>query len=97
MIPEKAVVVTAGVDVQDNRLAISVWGWGRGEEGWLIDHQEIYGDPGGTELWKQLDQLLLRPFRHELGNSFTPDIIAVDSGGHYTSEVYAYTRDRRKH
>ena len=97
MIPEKAVVVTAGVDVQDNRLAISVWGWGRGEEGWLIDHQEIYGDPGGTELWKQLDQLLLRPFRHELGNSFSPDIIAVDSGGHYTSEVYAYTRDRRKH
>jgi len=97
MIPEKAVVLTAGVDVQDNRLAISVWGWGRGEEGWLIDHQEIYGDPGGTELWKQLDQLLLRPFRHELGNKFVPDVIAVDSGGHFTSEVYAYTRDRRKH
>tara|TARA_R100001510_G_scaffold57458_1_gene65593 strand:+ start:1935 stop:3815 length:1881 start_codon:yes stop_codon:yes gene_type:complete len=97
MIPEKAVVLTAGVDVQDNRLAISVWGWGRGEEGWLIDHQEIYGDPARSELWKQLDQLLLRPFRHELGNEFKPDIIAVDSGGHFTSEVYAYTRDRRKH
>ena len=97
MIPEKAVVLTAGVDVQDNRLAISVWGWGRGEEGWLIDHQEIYGDPGGSELWKQLDQLLIRPFRHELGNKFKPDVIAVDSGGHFTSEVYAYTRDRRKY
>tara|TARA_R100000234_G_scaffold114351_1_gene89444 strand:- start:1658 stop:3538 length:1881 start_codon:yes stop_codon:yes gene_type:complete len=97
LIPEKAVILTAGVDVQDNRLAVSVWGWGRGEEGWLIDHQEIYGDPGGMELWKQLDQLLLRPFRHELGNQFKPDIIAVDSGGHFTSEVYAYTRDRRKH
>ncbi len=97
MIPEKAVVVTAGVDVQDNRLALSVWGWGRGEEGWLIDHQEIYGDPGGSELWKQLDQLLLRPFRHELGNQLKPDVIAVDSGGHFTNEVYAYTRDRRKY
>ena len=97
MIPEKAVILTAGVDVQDNRLAISVWGWGRGEEGWLINHQEIYGDPGSSELWKQLDQLLLRPFRHELGNKFKPDVIAVDSGGHFTNEVYAYTRDRRKH
>ena len=97
MIPEKAVVVTAGVDVQDNRLAISVWGWGRGEEGWLINHQEIYGDPASSELWKQLDQLLLRPFRHELGGKIKPDVICVDSGGHFTSEVYAYTRDRRKY
>ena len=97
LIPEKAVILTAGVDVQDNRLAISVWGWGRGEEGWLINHQEIYGDPASSELWKQLDQLLLRPFRHELGNKIVPDVIAVDSGGHFTNEVYAYTRDRRKH
>ena len=96
LIPERACILTVGVDVQDNRLAISVWAWGRGEEGWLVNHQEIYGDPGGSELWKQLDQLVLRPFRHELGGQFKPDVIAIDSGGHFTNEVYAYSRERRK-
>ena len=42
MLPEGALALTVGVDVQDNRLAVSVWCWGREEEGWLIDHQEIY-------------------------------------------------------
>ena len=96
-VPERAVIVTAGVDVQDNRLAVSVWAWGRGEEGWLVDHQEIHGDPARPELWKQLDQLLLAPFPHEVGSPLKPDVIAIDSGGHFTSEVYQYARERRDH
>jgi phage terminase large subunit GpA-like protein len=28
--PDGVVLLTAGVDVQDNRLAVSVWGWGEG-------------------------------------------------------------------
>ncbi len=95
VVPEKAVVLTAGVDVQDNRLAVSVWAWGREEEGWLVDHQEIYGDPSGPELWKQLDQLLLQPFPHAVGNPLRPDVICIDSGGHFTGEVYQYARERR--
>ena len=96
-VPERAVIVTAGVDVQDNRLAVSVWAWGRDEEGWLVDHQEIHGDPARPELWKQLDQLLLAPFPHEVGSPLKPDVIAIDSGGHFTSEVYQYARERRDH
>lgn len=97
VVPEKAVVVTAGVDVQDNRLAVSVWAWGREEEGWLVDHQEIHGDPAGPELWKQLDQLLLEPFPHAIGRPLRPDVICIDSGGHFTAEVYQYARERRVH
>lgn len=96
-VPERAMIVTAGVDVQDNRLAVSVWAWGREEEGWLLDHQEIYGDPAGPDLWKQLDQLILRPFPHEVGGPLKLDVIAIDSGGHFTSEVYQYARERREH
>tara|TARA_Y100001973_G_scaffold50639_1_gene75125 strand:+ start:386 stop:2269 length:1884 start_codon:yes stop_codon:yes gene_type:complete len=96
VIPEKAVLLTFGVDVQDNRLAISGWAWGRGEEGWLILHQEIYGDPGSSELWKQLDKIVLKPYPHELGGGFRADVIAIDSGGHFTNEVYAYCRERKK-
>jgi phage terminase large subunit GpA-like protein len=94
VIPEGGLALTVGVDVQDNRLAISVWAWGREEEGWLIDHQEIYGDPSRAELWKQLDELALKEWEHSSGGKLRPDVVAVDSGGHFSAEVYQYARER---
>jgi len=94
VIPEGGLSVTVGVDVQDNRLAISTWAWGREEEGWLLDHQEIYGDPSRPELWKQLDEIVLKEWEHASGGKLRPDVICCDSGGHYTAEVYQYARER---
>jgi phage terminase large subunit GpA-like protein len=94
-IPANALAVTIGVDVQDNRLAVSVWAWGREEEGWLIDHQEIYGDPSGADLWKQLDVLVLNDWEHDNGSTMRAAVTAIDSGGHFTSEVYQYARERQ--
>lgn len=94
VLPEAALALTVGVDVQDNRLAVSVWSWGREEEGWLVDHQEIYGDPSRPELWKQLDEVVLREWPHALGGKLRPDVVAIDSGGHFTAEVYQYARER---
>jgi len=94
MVPEGGLALTVGVDVQDNRLAISVWAWGREEEGWLLDHQEIYGDPSRQELWKQLDEVVLREWPHAVGPAMRPDVVAIDSGGHFTAEVYQYARER---
>lgn len=95
--PACVLAVTASVDVQDNRLAVSLWGWGRDEEGWIIDHAEIYGDPAQPKLWQQLDELILKPVAHELAEPLKIIATAIDSGGHFTSEVYAYCRDRRAH
>ena len=100
MLPENTLALTVGVDVQGgggsagDRLAVSVWGWGREEEGWLIDHQEIFGDPMQAEVWKQLDQLILREWPHAAGGYLRPDVVAIDSGGHATAEVYQYARER---
>lgn len=94
VLPAGALALTAGVDVQDNRLAVSVWGWGRDEEGWLIHHQEIFGDPARAEVWKQLDEVVLREWSHELNGKLRPDVVAIDSGGHMTNEVYQYARER---
>lgn len=95
--PARALAVTAGVDVQDNRLAISLYGWGHDEEVWLIDHMEIFGDPGQGKVWTQLDEVLLRPVAHELAEPLKISSTAIDSGGHFTHEVYAYCRDRKAH
>ena len=94
-IPNGASIVTAGIDVQDNRVAIGIYAWGEGEECWLISHTEIYGDPAGMKLWAQVDDVVLRAYPHESGSEMRVSAIGVDSGGHYTSEVYAYARSRR--
>jgi len=99
-LPEGALAVTIGVDVQGgggsagDRLAVSVWAWGREEEGWLIDHQEIFGDPCRPEVWKQLDVLVLHQWEHAGGGKLRADVVCVDSGGHATAEVYQYARER---
>ena len=92
--PAGVVLLTAGVDVQDNRLAVSVWGWGEGETGWLVWHQELMGDPTQTEVWEQLDHVLATEWETEGGKHLKLAQVAVDSGGHCTHEVYRYVRDR---
>ncbi len=97
-LPPRVVVLTCGVDVQDNRLEIEIVGWGRGEESWSIDYLVLYGDPSTPELWAQLDQVLTRTYRH---SKDVPDLAVsatcVDSGGHYTDFVINYCFARRLH
>jgi phage terminase large subunit GpA-like protein len=63
-LPEDVLLLTAGVDVQDNRLEVEIVGWGRGEESWSISYQTIYGDPSTSELWARLDTVLQEKFTH---------------------------------
>jgi len=92
--PDGVLLLTAGVDVQDNRLAISVWGWGEAETGWLIWHQEVMGDPTQIEVWGQLDQVLATAWATESDKELKITQMAIDSGGHCTHEVYNYVRER---
>ncbi len=97
-VPEGALVLTAGVDVQGNRLEVKVKGWGRGEESWLIDYQVLHGDPvqleGQGTVWAQLDELLARTWPHASGAQLRIAAMAVDTGGHCTHTVYEYCRRR---
>jgi len=95
-IPEKASIVTAGIDVQDNRVAVGIYAWAEGEEAWLISHDEIYGDPAGTKLWDQVDDVIFRTYTRTTGEEVKLAAIGIDSGGHFTSEVYAFCRQRMK-
>jgi phage terminase large subunit GpA-like protein len=96
-----ALLLTAGVDVQGDRLEITVKGWGRGEESWLVDWQQIFGDPsqiGPGSVWEELAKLLDKGYPHAGGATLRIRAMAVDSGGHHTQEVYANARaHRRRH
>lgn len=93
--PENVLIATAGIDVQDNRVAITVYGWGRDEESWAISHEEIFGDPARPEIWKQVDQVVFKRVPHALGGTIPISIAAIDTGGHFTHEVYQYARERK--
>lgn len=91
-VPAGGLLLTAGVDVQDNRVAVVIRAWGRGEESWLILWTEIYGDPGQPQLWTDLETLLSRSFPREDGSEMHIVSTAVDSGGHHAQDVYSFTR-----
>ena len=90
-------VLTAGVDVQGDRVEAYIWAWGRGLERQLVDRRVIYGDPGLQEgepgsPWTELTEYLRTPLEHANGGSMLVRAAFVDSGGHHTQSVYGYTR-----
>lgn len=93
-IPDGVLVLTAGVDVQDDRLEVEVVGWGLGETSWGIEYKVFYGDPGQQAVWDQLDSFLLKEWYTSAGVKLTVSATCVDSGGHYTSEVYDFCKER---
>jgi len=92
--PEAVVLVTAGVDVQGDRLEIEVKGWGLGEECWSLDYRIFYGDPAQSLVWQELDAYLLQPIRSKLGVHLNIACVCIDSGGHHTQAVYEFCSNR---
>ncbi len=91
--PYGVAVLTAGVDVQKDRLELELVGWGRGEESWSIEYRVLPGDPTGAAIWQELDSYLERRWPHEAGISLPVAACAIDSG--YESQaVYEFCRTR---
>lgn len=94
VVPASAALLTAGVDVQDNRLEITVDAWGAGEECWRLAHETIFGDPSGTALWEDLDRFLMAPWPRALGGVDFIRGVSVDTGGSHTQQAYLYCGPR---
>ncbi len=93
-VPDGVLVLTAGVDVQDDRFEVEVVGWGVGKESWGIRYQKIYGDMMKGQVWDDLDRFLLTPFRKKDGTALQILCTCVDSGGHHADQVYRFTKER---
>lgn len=93
-IPKGCLILTAGVDVQGNRVEVQVVGWGRRETAWAIDYLAIDGDPSQPEIWQQLADYIAKPFVNQYGVPMRILMHAVDSG-FATHEVYNYCRHNR--
>ncbi|MFR8330931.1 MAG: terminase gpA endonuclease subunit [Oscillospiraceae bacterium] len=87
-------MLTAGVDVQDDRFEVEVVGWGVGKESWGIRYQKIYGDMLKEQVWRDLDAFLTATFSKKDGTQLPILCTCIDSGGHHTDQVYRFTKER---
>ena len=95
LVPAGALVLTAGVDVQDDRLECDVWGWAEGHSSWLVDHVVIPGSPREREPWDDLAKLLARDWPRPGGGAMRIAKACVDTGGRDTAAVYGHLRRLR--
>ncbi|WP_083491334.1 phage terminase large subunit family protein [Stenotrophomonas terrae] len=92
--PIGVLAITAGVDTQDNRLAVTILGWGRGMVAWVLDYVELAGDPAELEVWVKLTDLLNRGIAHISGAILPVEATCIDAGGHRTEYVKHYCRQK---
>lgn len=93
-VPNEVIVLTAGVDTQDDRFEIEVVGWGVDKENWGIKYQVIYGDLKLKPIWNELDTFLSQTFTTPDGRRLKIICTCVDSGGHFTNQVYRFCKER---
>lgn len=87
-LPDGVLCLTCGVDTQDDRLEYEVVGYGFFEENWGIEKGIIMGRPSEEETWVKLDGVLDRIYHFADGKGLRISLTFVDSGGHYTQDVY---------
>lgn len=87
-VPSGVLVLTMGIDTQDNRLEYEVVGWDREEQSWGISRGVIPGRADSEGVWEEVDELLEREWKMPNGMGMRVLATFMDSGGHFTEEVY---------
>lgn len=90
-VPGGGLFLTAGADVQKDRVEIDIWAWGSGLESWLVDHVVIEGGPEKAETWAALEEVLAGTWQHANGALLKIARLAIDTGFE-ASAVYAWGR-----
>ena len=90
-VPMRGLFLTAGDDVQKDRIEVDIWAWGRGLSSWLVDHVAIEDGPERAETWAALDRLLGRTWPHAGGAVMRLARLAIDTG-YESSAVYSWAR-----
>jgi phage terminase large subunit GpA-like protein len=90
-VPAGGLFLTAGVDIQKNRIEIQVRAWGERKENWLIDYEVIEGKTADAAVWDKLSEFVGATYEHESGVELPIARLAIDSG-YETQNVYAWAR-----
>lgn len=94
LLPAGVTVLVAGVDVQDDRIEVTVKGVGPALESWLVAYKVLAGDPGQPEVWQALEAERVREYVHASGALMRIRALCIDTG-HHQKEVAEYVRPRQ--
>lgn len=86
-VPDQVLGLFGGIDTQDDRYELRVWGFGAGEEAWLIRREILTGDPASMELRRKVGLELNREYKRPDGTPMRVERWCWDAGGHYSDEV----------
>jgi phage terminase large subunit GpA-like protein len=89
-IPSSALVLTAGIDVQDDRLELEIVGWAAGEQSLGVRYEVIHGDPAGMDVWDQLERMLFQLYQLRDNRQLRVSAACIDAGGHHGDSVYRF-------
>lgn len=92
-LPKGVLILTAGVDVQKNRIECEIKGWGTDEEAWGIKHAILDGDTAKDDIWGDLDAFLSQTFTREDGVKLNVARAFVDMG-YRSTEVVKFCANR---
>jgi phage terminase large subunit GpA-like protein len=91
--PTGVQVLTAGVDVQADRLELDVYGLGWEEEIWHIEHINLYGETSEVDVWNDLERILAKEYDSPYGPAKI-EAVAIDAG-YLQHAVYAFSRRKQ--
>ena len=74
-VPRGGLFLTAGADVQRDRIEVEVVAWGRNKESWSVDYRVLTGDIAEASVWRDLDDLLDSEF-----SGLPIRVLCIDSG-----------------
>lgn len=95
VVPAAVLYITAGVDVQVDRLEVTLIGWSRLGEVYILGHEIVRGETNATATWEELDAMLKTQWKHPLGGRIGIEAAAVDAGdGNRTQYVYDFCAGR---
>jgi phage terminase large subunit GpA-like protein len=92
-VPAGGLVLTAGVDVQSDRIELEVVAWGPGLESWSVEYVVIQGDTASAAPWAELARQLERTYPRQDGGELPVSKVCVDTG-YNTATVYAWCRQQ---
>lgn len=90
-VPDGVRVLTAGADVQGDSVHFTVWGWGAGEESWLIDWKILEGDPSLERTWREVGDYLRTGFADRAGRVRHIAATCIDAK-YQTGNVHRFAR-----
>lgn len=88
---EDVAFLTAGVDIQKDRIELEIVGWCRNKRSYSIDFRVLLGDTSARDVWDQLAAVVTETWRTESGAQLPLRMMAIDTG-YNTQHVYDFCR-----